>query len=85
MPRPTDILDNEFTPGSTVVYPYRHGSYMVMRTGTIESVTCGCGATFTDSMYSIGHDGPEQPSLAVRNPQGKLVRLTRLDNVVVVG
>lgn len=78
-----DILGTQYQPGQTVVYPYRRSFYMVMRQGVIESATCDCGRTITGTKYSAfcaGNSG----TLKVRNPEGKLVTLSRIDNVVVV-
>lgn len=71
-----DMLGRKFKPGQTVVYPYRRGSQLVMRTGTILQTDL-CSSLLACSYHNC--------KIIVLSPDGKDVKLTRLDNVVVVG
>lgn len=75
MTNPRDFLGNEITPGCTIAYPNRSGSSMWMRTGTVETISEAMEA-WSRRTVSV---------LKVRTDKGKLVTVSSLKRVVVVG
>lgn len=73
-----DMLGTKYRHNDRVVYPYRKGSQLVMRTGLIKTISGGCIYGQKSCLIC------DPVTLRVFIANGRVVKLTRLDNVVVV-
>lgn len=64
----TDITGRQIMPGQRVAYPVRKGSAMWLSTARVESISEGAGGI----------------TVHARNPEGRTVRITSLDRVVIL-
>lgn len=79
-----DMLKNSIQVGDRIVYPVKHSTRASLETGVILDAVCSCGAILASEGWTTCSDTTTFEKLRVQKNDGKVVYLTRSENIVVV-